>query len=291
MFYEVSSFKCDGHCARVTKPARCGYSAPLLQPFGREGYLNNKEQLLGYGKMAKLITKSLLTITLLSVLLALPAFGATVNKSVKIAAGTEASGASSVNGSVTVGENAVVTGGVNTVNGTVRVDRGATIESASTVNGGVKIADDVEADDLSTVNGSIKVGKSVTVMGEIEAVNGRITVESGTTIAKNVGNINGQIDLSGATIGGDVSTVNGDINVVEGTLVKGDIIVEKPSGWGWGKDKNRKPRIVVGPGSTVEGVIELEREVELFISETASVGGVSGVMSMDDAVRFSGDRP
>jgi hypothetical protein len=262
-----------------------------LQPFGREGYLNNKEQLLGYGKMAKLITKSLLTITLLSVLLALPAFGATVNKSVKIAAGTEASGASSVNGSVTVGENAVVTGGVNTVNGTVRVDRGATIESASTVNGGVKIADDVEADDLSTVNGSIKVGKSVTVMGEIEAVNGRITVESGTTIAKNVGNINGQIDLSGATIGGDVSTVNGDINVVEGTLVKGDIIVEKPSGWGWGKDKNRKPRIVVGPGSTVEGVIELEREVELFISETASVGGVSGVMSMDDAVRFSGDRP
>ena len=39
------------------------------------------------------------------------------------------------------------------------------------------------------------------------------------------------------------------------------------------------------------GVIKLEREVELFISETASVGGVKGVMSMDDAVRFSGDKP
>lgn len=241
--------------------------------------------------MAKLMTKSCFTVVLLTVLLSLPAFGATINKSVKIAAGSESSGASSVNGSITVGENAVVTGGVKTVNGTIRVDRGAKIENASTVNGGVKVASNVEADNLSTVNGSVKVGKSGTIAGEIEAVNGRIVVEKGTTIADNVGNVNGQIDLSGAEVGGDVSTVSGDIDVVDGSVVKGDIIVEKPSGWGWGKDKNRKPRIVIGPGSTVEGVIELEREVELFISETASVGGVTGVMSIDDAVSFSGDRP
>jgi len=41
----------------------------------------------------------------------------------------------------------------------------------------------------------------------------------------------------------------------------------------------------------VEGVIDLEREVKLYISDSAEVGGVKGVMTMDDAVRFSGKRP
>ena len=38
-------------------------------------------------------------------------------------------------------------------------------------------------------------------------------------------------------------------------------------------------------------MIRLEREVELYISESAEVGGVKGKMSMDDAVRFSGKKP
>jgi hypothetical protein len=51
------------------------------------------------------------------------------------------------------------------------------------------------------------------------------------------------------------------------------------------------PRIVIGPGSRVEGVIHLEREVKLYISESAEVGGVEGVMTLDDATRFSGKKP
>jgi DUF4097 and DUF4098 domain-containing protein YvlB len=239
----------------------------------------------------KIMTKTAFTVGLLVMLMALPAFGASSNKSIKVEAGGESSGASSVNGSVTVGANAVVTGGVNTVNGSVRIDDGAKIENASTVNGGVRLGDNVEADDLSTVNGTIKVGESGSIDGEIETVNGRISVGNGSEVTGSVGNINGQIELSGASVGGDVSTVAGDISVVDGSVVKGDIIVEKPSSWGWGKSKKRKPRIVIGPGSTVEGVIDVEREVDLYISETASVGGVKGEMSMDDAVRFSGDKP
>lgn len=239
----------------------------------------------------KSMTKAVFTIGLLVVLMVVPAFGASVNKSIKVEAGGESSGATSVNGSVTVGENAVVSGDVTTVNGAVRVDAGARVEDASTVNGAVRIGDSVQADDLSTVNGSIKVGESARIAGEIEAVNGRITVEKGTTVADDVSNVNGQIDLAGTEVGGNVSTVSGDINIVEGSVIDGDVIVEKPGNWIFGKSKQRKPRVVIGPGSTVKGVIELEREVELFISETASVGGVKGVMSMDDAVRFSGDHP
>lgn len=241
--------------------------------------------------MARFMTKTVFTVGLLVMLMAVPAFGASINKSVKIEAGGKSSGASSVNGSISIGENAVVSGNVRTVNGTIRVDAGASIQKASTVNGAVRISDNVRSESLGTVNGSVTVGESATVDGEIEAVNGRISVAKGSTVALDVSNVNGQIELTGARIGGDVATVNGDVYVIEGTVVKGDLIVEKPSGWGWGKSKSRKPRIVIGPGSSVEGVVKLEREVNLFVSDTAEVGGVTGVMSMDDAVRFSGDRP
>ena len=72
--------------------------------------------------------------------------------------------------------------------------------------------------------------------------------------------------------------------------IEGDLIVEKPGGWGWNKESNI-PRVVIGPGSRVEGTIRLEREVKLYISESAEVGGVEGEMTMDDAVRFRGKRP
>jgi DUF4097 and DUF4098 domain-containing protein YvlB len=241
--------------------------------------------------MMKAMTKTVFTVGLLALLMVVPAFGASINKSIKVEAGSESGGATSVNGSITVGADAVVTGGVKTVNGSIRVDSGARIENASTVNGGVRIAENVQADNLSTVNGAVKVGESAVVDGEIEAVNGGISVKKDAKIARDVSNVNGQIDLSGAEVGGDVSTVTGDVNVVDGSVVKGDLIVEKPSNWGWGNKNNRKPRIVIGPGSTVEGVINLEREVELYISTTANVGGVSGVMSMDDAIRFDGNKP
>ena len=241
--------------------------------------------------MAKLITKTAFTVGLLVMLMALPALGASVNKSVKIEAGGESSGATSVNGSITIGENAVVSGDVNTVNGAIRVDAGAKLQDASTVNGSVRVAEDVRADSLSTVNGSIKVAESVTIDGDVDAVNGSISVEKGSTVADDLSNVNGKIALTGAEVGGDVSTVSGDIDVVGGSVVSGNIIVEKPRNWGFGESKFRKPRIVIGPGSTVKGNIDLEYKVDLFISETADVGGVTGVMSLDDAVRFSGDNP
>lgn len=241
--------------------------------------------------MAKFVSKTAFTVGLLILLMAVPALGATVNKSVKIEAGSNSSGASSVNGSISVGEDAVVTGNLKTVNGTIRVDEGATIEKASTVNGGVRVSDKVNCQSLSTVNGSVKVGESASVDGGLSAVNGRIVINHGSGVADDVSNVNGQIELTGAEVGGNVETVNGDISLKDQSVVKGNIVVEKNSGWGWGKSKSRKPRIVIGPGSRVEGKIDLEREVELFISETAEVGGVEGVMSMDDAVRFSGDSP
>ena len=185
-----------------------------------------------------------------------------------------------------------MTGSLSTVNGSIRVGEGSRIEDVSTVNGSLRISDDTQTEDLQTVNGGIRVGEHVVVAGEITAVNGKITVNTGSSVDGEVSNVNGSIVLSGSTVARDVSTVNGDISVVDGAVVKGDVIVEEVSNSFFGNDKNvNKPTVVIGPGSRVEGVLILKREVNLYISETAEVGGVEGVMSMDDAVRFSGDRP
>jgi hypothetical protein len=241
--------------------------------------------------MITMMKKSKFTVALLTVLLSLPAYGESMGKSVKIAAGAEADGASSVNGSVSIGENAVVTGDVSTVNGSIRIDAGATVAAASTVNGSVKVAENVKSNDLETVNGTISVGMGSSIDGSVEAVNGRISISNGTSVADDVSNVNGEIVLRGALVGGDVSTISGDINLFDGTMVKGDLLVEKPGKWVSDNKTSRTPRVVIGPGSEVVGIIRLERKVELFISAAAKVGGVEGEMSMHEAVRFSGKQP
>jgi predicted acyltransferase (DUF342 family) len=241
--------------------------------------------------MSKALIKSAFTVGLLIMLMSVPVYGAGINKSIKIGAGSESDGATTVNGSISVGAGSVVTGTLKTVNGRIRVDENSTIEDAVTVNGSLPIADDVKADNLTPVNGSVSVGTSSTVAGDVGAVNGRIKLEKGTTVRQDVGNVNGDIEFEGSEVGGNVKTVSGDVDLSDGAVIKGDLIIERPSMWSFGDGKTRMPVIVIGPGSAVEGTIQLEREVKLFVSTSAEVGGVEGEMSMSDAVRFSGDHP
>ncbi|MDH3351140.1 MAG: hypothetical protein OEM51_06300 [Gammaproteobacteria bacterium] len=241
--------------------------------------------------MNKALIKSAFTVGLLAMLLVVPVYGASVNKSIRIDAGSEADGATTVNGSVSVGEGAVVSGSLETVNGKIRVDDDATIEDAQTVNGSLSIADGVRAEDLTTVNGAIRVGANSIISGEVDAVNGSIMLAKGSKVAKDVGNVNGSIELQGSVVGGNVSTVSGDVDLSDAAVIEGDLIIEKPNSWGWGNNKSRVPKVIIGPGSEVRGSIKLEREVELYISDTAKVAAVEGAMAMNDAVRFSGKRP
>ncbi len=241
--------------------------------------------------MSKVLVKSVITIVFLVMLMAVPVYGASVNKSIKVAAGSESDGESSVNGSITVGDGAVVSGSLGTVNGAIRVGENAQVKAVETVNGSLTIGSGVKSGGLSTVNGAIGVGSDTTVDGAIEAVNGSISLDNGSSVSGYVENVNGAISLVGSEIAGDLTTVTGNIDLSDASVIKGDIIVEKPGGWNLSWNKSRKPEITIGPGSRVDGKIRLEREVNLFISEKAEVGGVEGVMSLDDAVRFSGKRP
>ena len=227
---------------------------------------------------------------LLTLLLTAPAMGENLNKSVKIHAGEASDGASSINGSISVGAGAIVSGSVDTVNGSIRIDDNAQVQDAQTVNGSVKVGDGVSSGDLTSVNGSITIRSGATIDGEVSVVNGKISMQKGTTVSRDVSNVNGAITIEGAQIGGSLTTVNGDVRLDDGATLQGDLTIEDPKSWN-SKEKQRKPKIVIGPGSRVLGNIVVEREVELFISDSAEVGGVSGIMSMADAVRFSGSRP
>ena len=231
-----------------------------------------------------------LTVGIIAVALAAPACAGNPNKSVTIGDNTETGGESTVNGSISVGSGSTINGGLSTVNGSIRVDEDTRMRDVETVNGSIRIGSGSSADDIGSVNGKIHLGDNVTVEGEIDIVNGEINLGQGTTVARNLSNVNGKITLNGAEVGGDVSTVSGDVWLNDSSTVQGDLVVEKPGGWGWNRDR-RKPKIVIGPGSRVVGNIELKREVELFISESADVGGVTGEMSLSDAERFSGRRP
>jgi DUF4097 and DUF4098 domain-containing protein YvlB len=193
-----------------------------------------------------------------------------------------------VNGAVRT-EAGVEYGSLETVNGSISVEAGVRADSASTVNGSIDIDDQAVVGTVETVNGGVDIGESVVIENGVETVNGGVGIERGSRIDGKVETVNGRIELEGAEIGNGIATVNGDITVGTDSIVRGGILVEKPQGSGWFNwgGKSRLPRIVIGPNATVEGTLDFEREVELFVHDTAKIGTVRGAT----AQKFSGLKP
>ena len=193
-----------------------------------------------------------------------------------------------VNGSIRTDANAEY-GTLETVNGSVDVASGVRADSASTVNGRIDIDDGAVIGAVETVNGSIDLGPTVTVEHDVSTVNGGIGIERGSRIFGKLETVNGEVEMEGTEVDGRIETVNGDITVGADSVVRGGILVEKPQGnWFWGGNSKQKvPRIVIGPNAVVQGTLDFEREVELFVHSTAKIGAVRGAT----AKSFSGATP
>ena len=215
---------------------------------------------------------------------AIPALAAALSLVFASAAFARGIDVDKVNGSIHI-ENGQQAGELSTVNGSIRVDSGATAEKVSTVNGGIELGDNVTVDSVETVNGGIELGRGARVARGVEAVNGHIELAQGADVAGKASNVNGRISLEGAHVGGGIETVSGDVEIGANSHVEGGLLVERPHGFSWGKYKN--PRIVIGPHAVVDGTLEFRREVDLYVSDTAKVGTISGAT----ANKFSGDRP
>ncbi len=200
-----------------------------------------------------------------------------------------AAGTSAVNGSlhVAAGEHA---GALGTVNGEVNIEANAVVTTVHTVNGSIDLGAHATAESVKAVNGPVTLGDGARVTGGITTVNGTIRLAPGADVGGTVKNVNGEMLLRGARVGGGLVTVGGDIDITGASHVEGGIHVENSEG-GWlgslfGHD-SRKPRIVIGPGVTVQGELRFDRDVTLYVSDQATIGAVSGATP----VRFSGEQP
>lgn len=165
-------------------------------------------------------------------------------------------------------------GDLGTVNGGITARRGAIAGDVETVNGGISLEDEVKVDSLETVNGGIRAGERVRVARDAETVNGGISFDFHSRVGGDVSTVNGGITVKQTEVGGQIHTVGGDITVGARSVIRGGILVEKPRGLNWGRQ--RMPRVVIGPNAVVQGPLRFEREVELFVHPSAKVGAISG---------------
>jgi hypothetical protein len=190
-----------------------------------------------------------------------------------------------VNGSIEVAADQTA-GDVSTVNGSIRILAGATVEEAETVNGSIGLGERGVAESLETVNGTIKLEADARVSEDVETVNGSVTLGRNTDVQGGIRTVNGDIRLNSAHVGGGIRTQKGDIEVGEGSRVEGGIRIEKTKGFNISFFEGT-PKVVIGPKAVVQGELKFERAVKLYVSDTATVGTITGA----EAVRFSGPQP
>lgn len=151
-----------------------------------------------------------------------------INKNLNVDDGEHRrSGIRSVNGSIEVGNRAVVDGNCSTVNGEIRIGESAKVAEVSTVNGGIHVDRETVTEDISCVNGSISLGNSTQVAGEVSTVNGSIDCDHGALISGNLETVNGRLALLETEVKGDIHTVNGNIDLKDHSIVRGDIIIKR----------------------------------------------------------------
>jgi DUF4097 and DUF4098 domain-containing protein YvlB len=177
-------------------------------------------------------------------------------------------------------------GAVATVNGSIQVDNNAAITSAKTVNGSVHLGDHATGTSLASVNGAISLGAGARVSGSVSSVNGEFTLGEGAEVAGALSNVNGMITLTGAHVAGGIRTINGSMSITGASHVEGGILVKQPSGLVVETSRD-VPRIVIGPGATVQGELRFERTVQLYVSDKATIGTVTGATP----IPFTGDTP
>lgn len=195
-----------------------------------------------------------------------------VNESIDVAAGAHSDGGTTVNGSITVHDNAEVTGTLRTVNGKIRVGDHCKVSELTVVNGDIKVGQATSTGPIQAVNGGVDLGLGVDVDGRIMTVNGKIKAQPRTHVDGDLGSVNGKIELHGTIVTGEVENHHGGMLITDGSVIQGDVAVRKSD-----SDNDKSvPRVVIGPDTQVQGRLIFERPVHLYVHESAKIGEVQG---------------
>ncbi|MGY6554776.1 MAG: hypothetical protein ACXIUM_09680 [Wenzhouxiangella sp.] len=208
---------------------------------------------------------------------------------------------STVNGAIRIGQRSTVTGSIANVNGSISIGSGSQIGELRNVNGAIGLAEGTRAQSIETVNGAVRLGPGSRIHGDINSVNGAVDLgadvrvdgglssvngavrlDPGVAVQGRVGTTNGAIRLQGASVG-SIETRRGTVEVLDGSIVEGSLRVRRSES----ADRGGPVRVVIGREAQIRGALEFEREVELFVHDSASIGEVSGAA----VTRYSGDQP
>jgi len=130
-------------------------------------------------------------------------------------------------------------------------------------------------------------------VNSVGAVNGSILLDRQVEVGGNVVAVNGVLHLDHALVRGRLENSNGGIEVGEDSRVEDGILVHGCRKiWFWSDDacthgRSRPPRVVIRSGAVVLGKLKFEREVELYVSDRATIGAVEGATP----IRFAGSEP
>jgi hypothetical protein len=179
-------------------------------------------------------------------------------------------------------------GKATTVNGSVDIGANAVVKHAETVNGSIVVHEHAAVGSVETVNGSIDILQGAQVDGKAELVNGNMTLEAGAAVGGHLSNVNGTIQLTAAHVGGGIETTNGNLTVGANSRIEGGILYGE-AGWSWLNffTPQRLPRVIIEPGAIVQGTLRFRREVKLYVSDQATIGPVEGAT----VIKFSGPHP
>lgn len=224
-----------------------------------------------------------------------------VNQSIEVGDGEVFEGSlATVNGSIQVGNESTVTGSIANVNGSIAIGHSSQVGEVRNVNGPISIGARAIAASLETVNGSTRIGESARIEGAVSGINGAISTSPNAHVAGELRTVNGAIRMeAGSRVLGKVATTNGSIRmdqaeagaietrrgtieILNGSVVSGSLRVPPADA------TDRGPiRIVIGANSRVAGPLEFEREVALYVHQSAAIGEVIGA----EVRPFSGEAP
>ena len=162
------------------------------------------------------------------------------------------------------------------------------LEPLETITRDILLPARAHVESVHSLSGAITLRRDSRVLGDVETGNGEIFLERGVEVAGKLSNTTGTIRIDGARVTGLVSTTYGDIYIGADSRIDGGILVHKRSviGLSFGDDfklgipigSSTPPRVVIGPGATVGGVLRFKREVKLLVSESATIGPVIGAV-------------
>ena len=222
--------------------------------------------------------KSRAFITVVSILLVLSSFAyaqSSVSKDIHIAKGKKSSrNVSTVSGDIFVGNGAMVKGDVSAVSGDISIGSKATVQNIEVVSGDISVGKGAKTKNLETVSGDIHLYEKSEVDGSIETVSGDVNCDSGSDIGEYIGTVSGDVELDDSRLRGSLKTVSGDISLFNGSMIDGDIIINrKPDIVLY---HNGKLKIIIDMNSVVKGSILVKEPDSNVIVYLANGGEVKG---------------